>query len=249
MRLAFQSVTVVIMLSHSSVAVNRQVEEHRISVFNADNACFRIIPDTTPTQQDQACQLRYPAYNRKHGHESLGEQSHQHGTNDCSVSSLLIHITSHTVVGMSSLIFPEPSFFAASSFIQRIRIHPPLAGQKWHQDAAPAQISRFAISSEFKKNSCEIGSAKPDVEEWFPIDKTEPILYKTFDRIDGTLQMSIEPDSTDELALMELPLLRLLSRFGKCLYPIWHLVEYHGLRMYGHGCIDAHFGKSPPVTS
>ena len=204
---------------------------------DAYNHWFEVVPAGTPALLEQAYRLRYQVYCREHDFETPDEHPHQRETDEFdsrSIHSLLVNRASGTFAGTVRLILPDQGAPESSFPIQRICSHPLLTDRRLLLTSSAAEISRFAISKEFRKITGEITSPKTGLNAQSPVGKSALIPYITLGLMKATLQMSFEHGITDWFAVMEPPLLRLLSRFGIYFKPIGPLVEYHGLRQPCH---------------
>jgi N-acyl amino acid synthase of PEP-CTERM/exosortase system len=96
-----------------------------------------------------------------------------------------------------------------------------------------AEVSRFAVSKEFRRRHAETRY----VDAGFPDPLSHPAAHErrlmphiTFGLIRGILGICLEHEITLLAAVMEPALLRILSRLGLDFEPMGPLVQYHGLR-------------------
>ncbi len=231
----------VLMYSYPTVEVNRQEGAIQKSLLTSYDTWFRIIPATTPPLLDQAYRLRYQVYCIERNYEKPVKRTNQRETDSYdvrSVHSLLVNRMSGNIAGTVRLILPDPNSPASSFPIQRICSHPLLADPKLHLTASAAEISRFAISKEYRKvphndHLCEVCQTEG------PTDRAQLIPCITLGLFKATLQMSFSLGISDWFAIMEPALLRLLSRFGIYLKPIGPLVDYHGMRQPCHAHVES----------
>jgi N-acyl amino acid synthase of PEP-CTERM/exosortase system len=209
---------------------------------DAYNHWFEVVPAGTPALLEQAYRLRYQVYCREHDFETPDEHPHQRETDefdDSSVHSLLVNRASGTVAGTVRLILPDHRAPESSFPIQRICSHPLLADRRLLLTSTAAEISRFAISKEFRKISNHSTPVESGRHGEISFDRHHLIPSITLGLLKATLQMSFERGITDWFAVMEPPLLRLLARFGIYFKPIGPLVEYHGLRQPCHANVSS----------
>ena len=92
-----------------------------------------------------------------------------------------------------------------------------------------AEVSRFCISKDFRKRQGDWlypQSNEPEDRE----DERRVVPNMTLGLIEGLVQMSLDHNIRYWCAVMERPLLRLLSRLGIHFENIGPLVDYHGRR-------------------
>jgi N-acyl amino acid synthase of PEP-CTERM/exosortase system len=101
--------------------------------------------------------------------------------------------------------------------------------------AATAEVSRFAISNQFRRSRCDGVFADGDIRLRRELEcrGTLPCL--------GLLQevtrQSVARGMTHWLAVMEPKLIRMLAAIGIHFTPVGPLVSHHGLRQPTYGCI------------
>ncbi len=96
-----------------------------------------------------------------------------------------------------------------------------------------AEISRLAVSQEFKKRRGEVGTLagigdRPEV--YFEPDERRVLPHLTVGLFAAIVRMTRDHDITVWYAVMESALQRLLRLFGIRFQPIGPDVDYHGLR-------------------
>ena len=108
---------------------------------------------------------------------------------------------------------------------------------------ALAEISRFAVSKEFKRRVGEARSLSgigPTTDAYVAVqDGARLMPHLTLGLFAAIVQMSARSRITHWYAVMEPALLRLLTRFGINFLPIGEMVDYHGVRQPCFGEIDA----------
>ncbi len=96
-----------------------------------------------------------------------------------------------------------------------------------------AEISRFAVSKEFKRRRGEAGTlagVNPEPEIYFEPDERRLLPHLSVGLFAGILRMARQEDISHCYAVMEPALLRLLRLFGVRFTTIGPDVDYHGLR-------------------
>ncbi len=96
-----------------------------------------------------------------------------------------------------------------------------------------AEISRFAVSREFKRRRGEqktLAGIAPNPEVYFEPDERRMLPHMTVGLFAGIVRMTRAHGITHWYAVMEPALLRLLRLFGIRFTPIGPDVDYHGLR-------------------
>jgi N-acyl amino acid synthase of PEP-CTERM/exosortase system len=106
-----------------------------------------------------------------------------------------------------------------------------------------AEISRFAVSKEFKRRLGEAGTvagvaADPNEDQKTDTGNRRVLPHLVLGLFAAIVKMSAEEKITHWYAVMDRSLLRLLSRFGIEFIPIGGLVDYHGLRQPCYGSVD-----------
>lgn len=97
-----------------------------------------------------------------------------------------------------------------------------------------AEISRFAVSKEFKRRLGEAGTIAgvgPDIQSYFNTQSDQRLIpHITIGLFAALLRMGIQHDVQYVYAVMEPSLIRLLTRLGVEFGKIGGLVDYHGKR-------------------
>ena len=106
-----------------------------------------------------------------------------------------------------------------------------------------AEISRFAVSKDFKRRVGEAGTIAgigPDPDRYFEQDPTgrRVIPHLILGLFTAIVRNSVEYNINYWYAVMDVSLLRLLGRFGIEFLPLGGLVDYHGLRQPCIGSVN-----------
>lgn len=200
------------------------------------NRYFDVVPATTRELLDEALRLRYQVYCVEHAFENPRE--HPDGReidkyDDRSVHSVLIHKPTGSVVGTVRLILPGDEPLP----ITEVCHDPRLKDLSLFPPATTAEISRFAISKNFRRRADDKrGVDAALVDQTVIADSTNRrvIPHMALGLIKAVGQMSIRYGMTNLCAVMEPPLLRLLLRLGIRFDPLGPPIDYHGKRQPCH---------------
>jgi N-acyl amino acid synthase of PEP-CTERM/exosortase system len=204
------------------------------------NHWFTTISATTPTLLEQAYQLRYQVYCKENNFENPDEHPWGYEMDEFdsrSVHTLLLDRPSGSVAGTVRLILPHHVAFEKSYPIQRVCNYHLLSDRNHFLVTRSAEISRFAVSKEFRRKAQELSPS--DRHNKVLIDRRTIMPFITLGLMKGIMRMSVENGITDLFAVMEPALLRLLSHFGIYFRPIGPLVDYHGVRQPCHADIES----------
>src|SRR3974377_545807 len=175
---------------------------------------FAVVRATTPELLRMAYRLRYQVYCVENPFENPEEQIDQCETDkyddDRSVHTLLVHRRTGEVAGASRVILPHKSDPLP---IATLLHGADLRGFAEFPIARTAEISRFAISKQFRRR-CGEGR----------------MPFITLGLMKGVFDICRDHEISHLAVVMEPPLIRILRRFGLDFMPIGGLVEHHGLR-------------------
>ena len=213
-----------------------------VSLKGAYNQRFNVIPARNRDQLAQVHRLRYQVYCIENNFEdpNIHPNGIEQDVYDArSVHSLLIDRRSGAVAGTVRLILP--TLKTEQNFpIQGVCNSPLLAEAQTADKGRAAEISRFCISKEFRQQiriSQAGDSATTDLQD-SAVDNNLLMPCITLGLMKAIVQMSAEHGITNWFAVMEQPLLRLLTRFGIYFKPIGAIVEYHGKRQPCHQNVE-----------
>ena len=191
----------------------------------------------TPALVRTAQAIRYQVYCLERGFE---DPSRQDRGLECdaldarSVHSLLLHRPTADAIGTVRLILPQAgAALPAEALLAASGIR---AGDLMPL-ASTAEVSRFAISNQFRRSRCDGVFADGDIRLRRELEcrGTLPCL--------GLLQevtrQSLARGITHWMAVMEPKLIRMLAAIGIHFTPVGPLVSHHGLRQPSYGCIAA----------
>jgi N-acyl amino acid synthase of PEP-CTERM/exosortase system len=202
-----------------------------LSLLDAYNHWYAIIPAETNELLDQVYKLRYQVYCCENNFEAADAFMDRREIDeyDCrSVHSLLMDRSNNSVAGTVRIILPDVKKLDNCLPIQQFCSHKLILDRKIPLSTT-AEVSRFAVSKTFRNSSPENND-----HATYPVDRQALAPYITLGLIRGLIQMSLEHGITDWFAVMEPSLLRLLARFGIYFKPIGSLIDYHGMRQPSH---------------
>lgn len=223
--------------------VAEQDHDIRMSLLEIYNAFFEVVPATTPETLEMAHRLRYQVYCVENDFEASEDNP---GGLEIDVydrrssQSILIHRATGKVAGTVRLILPDDDgakglpAVTSSGGLQDLGSHllPP---------QATAEISRFAISKEFRRR-VEDGRwpAVNDSADCAEAARTSRrvLPHMTLGLMQAIVQMSVDNNVTHWCANVETPLLRLLKRMGIQFNPVGCLVNFHGWRQPVYGSVS-----------
>lgn len=182
--------------------------------------------------RDEAFRLRYQVYCVENPFEDPADNPEGlecDVLDESSVHCLLRHKRSRAMAGAVRLVLPNQDDLAHSFALQEVCKDPLIADPERFPVAKMAEVSRFCISKDFRKRQGDWlypQSVEPEDRK----DERRVIPNMTLGLIEGLVRMSLENGIFYWCAVMERPLLRLLSRLGIHFDNIGPLVDYHGRR-------------------
>ena len=227
----------------------------RYGVITMSNLCeifnkyFDVITDDKPWVVDEAFKLRYQVYCVEQGFENSSHFKGEMEFDDFdyrSVHGIVRHLSSGVTAATVRLVLPdrdnpEVPFPIEKHCSDSLSLAPLLfKGIPRH---SIAEISRFAVSRNFKRRLGEAGSVAgigADHERYEKQDLRgkRVIPHLILGLFVAIVKMSAERHINYWYAVMDVSLLRLLSRFGINFVPIGGLVDYHGMRQPCFGNVD-----------
>jgi N-acyl amino acid synthase of PEP-CTERM/exosortase system len=210
---------------------------------------FDVITDDKSWVVDEAFKLRYQVYCVEQGFEDSSQFKDQREFDnfDCRSAHGIVRDPSSGITAATvRLVLPDrnnpetpfpieqhcgDSLKLVSSLLNGVPRH------------SIAEISRFAVSKDFKHRLGEAGLVAgigPDQEKYVKQDPSgrRVIPHLILGLFVAIVRMSAEHNITHWYAVMDVSLLRLLRRFGINFVPIGDLVDYHGLRQPCFGSVD-----------
>ena len=210
---------------------------------------FDVVTDSRAWVVDEALKLRYQVYCVEAGFENaaLFKDKREFDDFDCrSVHGIVRHTSSGVTAATVRLVLPERDhpevpFPVEKHCSDSLKfVAPLLKGVSRH---SIAEISRFAVSKDFKRRLGEAASVAgigPDHGKYVrqgPSGK-RVIPHLIVGLFVAIVKLSAEHHITHWYAVMDVSLLRLLNRFGINFMLIGEPIDYHGLRQPCFGSID-----------
>jgi N-acyl amino acid synthase of PEP-CTERM/exosortase system len=186
---------------------------------------FQLLSANTKDLIEQAFALRYQVYCLERQFEDAdqrqdGLESDEYDRH--AVHSLLLHRPQDAVIGTARLILPQarPHSLPIQQLLKKNGLNP----RDYFPNESVAEISRFAISKDFRRRNADIGpsgmAGRRDRHGNLPC----------LGMIQMLLRQSAELGVEYWGAVMEPQLLRMLAMMGIRFHPVGPLVSYHGLR-------------------
>jgi N-acyl amino acid synthase of PEP-CTERM/exosortase system len=213
------------------------------------NLYFDVITDDELGVLDEALRLRYQVYCVEHDFEDSShfKDGMESDDYDCrSVHGIVCHRSSGVTAATVRLVLPDMDnpevHFPIEKNCSDSLVSAPLL-LKGIPRQSIAEISRFAVSKNFKRRLGEAGSVAgigPDHEKYVKQDPSgkRVIPHLIVGLFVAIVKLSAEHHITHWYAVMDVSLLRLLNRFGINFMSIGAPVDYHGLRQPCFGRID-----------
>jgi len=210
------------------------------------NGYFSIVPAKSKHQIAISQKLRYQVYcqenkliDKQGSPDGLEFDEYDYRSEHC----LLMYRPSNTFIGTVRLILADPQHSNLPYPIEKFDILRRTSRDKmWKPPRTKlAEISRFAVSKQFKRRGSEslfphgITESLNEID-WHTIKRWYPHI--TLGLFQAILHMSRQHGVEYWYAIMEPSLIRLLSRTGIKFTPVGPLVEYHGLRQPCIGVVE-----------
>src|SRR5579863_2900281 len=219
-----------------------QAAQQEGSLTNLYDRYFEVVPADTADRLDAAYRLRYQVYCVENPFENADE--HPDGRevdpfDERSVHSLLIHKPTGAVAGTVRLVLPQAG---KELPITHSCDHPTLRDPSVLPPGTTAEISRFAVSKQFRRRATDKVVADYGYVErpTAPVEFDRRVMpHITLGLMKAITQMSWERGITHWTAVMEPALLRLIGRLGLEFTPLGPLVSYHGQRQPCYGDANA----------
>ena len=193
---------------------------------NRFNAYFELVSANTRALMEAAFALRYQVYCIERKFEDPAEQRGGLETDQFdrhAVHSLLFHRSCDEAIGTARLILPEAR--PNSLPIQQLLKNHGLNAADYFPSEVTAEISRFAVSKEFRRR--DFGPEAPLSAE---AERERRSYLTCLGLVQILLRQSIDLGVEYWGAVMEPQLLRWLAMLGICFEPIGPMVSHHGLR-------------------
>ena len=203
------------------------------------NSYFDVVTDNEPGVLDEALRLRYQVYCVEHDYEDSSrckDEKESDDYDDRSVHGIVRHLSSGVTAATVRLVLhdtdnPDAPFPIEKNCSDSLSLDPSLL--KGIPRRSIAEISRFAVSRDFKRRLGEANSPAgigPDHEKYiaqYPSGK-RVIPHLILGLFVAIVRLSAQHHITHWYAVMDVSLLRLLNRFGINFMPIGGQVDYHG---------------------
>jgi N-acyl amino acid synthase of PEP-CTERM/exosortase system len=195
-----------------------------VSVVNRFNTYFELMSANTRELIETAFALRYQVYCLERQFEDPAEQAGKRESDEHdrhAVHSLIIHRPQAAAIGTARLILPQarPNSLPIQQLLRKNGLNP----TEYFPNGSAAEISRFAISKVFRRQSF---GASPSSEGKRDRLSNLPLLGLTQILLRQSIELGVEYWG----AVMEPQLLRMLALMGIRFQPVGPLVSYHGLR-------------------
>jgi N-acyl amino acid synthase of PEP-CTERM/exosortase system len=205
------------------------------SIFEVYRSTFEALPADTPELLEAAQRLRYRVYCVENPFLPIADnpgERERDAYDSHSIQAVLIHRATGSIAGTIRLVLPRPGCVEGSLPIHAVCDHPLL--RRPEVMAKTAEISRFAISKEFRRRAGDglygkFLDPQQAHDEWRRI-----IPHLSLGLMSAALQLGTQLGMDHACAVMEPSLLRLLSRFGLHFAPLGPVVDYHGQRQPCH---------------
>lgn len=209
-----------------------------VDIFAAFNQYFELVHADSEELRAHVYRLRFQVYVLETGFERADDcqQSQESDVYDRrSDHFLLRHRRTGIYAATTRLILPEPSDPCADFPIENhCELYPAerVVGIDTRQHLG--EISRFAVSKDFKKRLGEarsIAGVAENVEMYFEDAERRVLPHLSLGLLAAVIRMVCMHDIRHTYAVMEPALIRLLGRFGVISRQIGSQVDYHGLRI------------------
>lgn len=186
---------------------------------------YEVTPAACSKSVAEVSSLRYQVYCLERGFEdpSASPQGLEQDAFDArSLHCLLRHRETRVALGTGRLILPDPARPRASWPIQQVCHDPRILDERVLPLAQTAEVSRFCLSTEARRQVRDLQRDAGDDERVAP--------FALLGIVRGLLALSLQRGITHWAMVGEPRLLRLLGRLGLHFEPLGPLVEYHGQR-------------------
>lgn len=224
---------------------------------------FEVLTDRdAPEVVDEAQKLRYQVYCTETGFEDalqFPDEKETDSYDNRSVHSIIRHRQTRIIAATVRLVLPNASDLDQPYPIEKHCAESfKIAGMDRNDlpRKSLAEISRFGVSKDFKRRLGEAGTLSGvgvDPDEYTKVrsNSIRLIPHLSLGLFAAIVRMSAENNITHWYAVMEPPLLRLLTRFGISFIPIGGVVDYHGQRQpvynSAHDVMDGIWKVRPDV--
>lgn len=204
---------------------------------------FEMIPANDDALRKEVYKLRYQVYCLETGFEKeedcvteYDQKNQKVGLEtdafDARSSHFLVkHRRSNLYAATVRLVLPDNEPYIPYPIETHCKLSHPITDSKIRRHVA--EISRLAVSKNFKKRTGEAGTTtgiSPNFEAQLEPDERRIFPHITISLFAAIVKMTRERDITHWYAVMEPTLLRLLKRFGIHFSEIGPKINYHGMR-------------------
>jgi len=197
------------------------------------NNYFRTQPADTPERLREALALRYQVYCLERKFENASEHEDRLESDefdDQAVHALIIHRPTSEAIGTTRLILPSHT---RELPIHRLLRENGLRAQDHFPMGRSAEVSRFAISNQFRRRVGDNGFATGDI----PPDRERRSNLPRLGLIQELVRQSRAHGITHWAAVMDPKLLRMLATMGIHFDPAGPLISHHGVRQPSYCCV------------
>ena len=215
---------------------------------------FEIVRADTPALLDRVFEIRYQVYCVENPFEdpaqNLGGRE-MDADDDRAAHVLLVHRKTGEAAGTARVIFPDPTQRRPLP-VEHVLDRPGQSLFSRLPVATTGEISRFAVPKVFRRRRGEdrYADVETNARPRAPVLAEQRIMpFITFGLLRGIVGICLQNGLSHITAVMEPPLIRLLSRFGLDFAPIGGIVEYHGLRQPCVASIDDLINRAQEESS
>ena len=210
-----------------------QPSRHGASLAEAYQEMFQGVLADTPQLRSEVHRLRFQVYCLERNFEDPARNPgglERDEYDNHAAHALLMHRASGLFVGTVRMILHKPGAREGSLPFHKLCREPRLRDPSFLPFETMAEFSRFAISKQFRSRAGDDAYGRAYSPEELANDARRVVPHITLGLMTMALQIAIARGIDCVCAVMEPPLLRLLSRFGIFFNPVGPLVEHHGLR-------------------
>jgi N-acyl amino acid synthase of PEP-CTERM/exosortase system len=209
-----------------------ETDSHDAALVDVYNSIFEAVPANTVALRDECFRLRYQVYCVENHFLSAadrpdGRETDQHDRR--SLHGLLRFRRNGASIGTVRVVLPESGPGAVPLPMYRVCQETGTAAQLPPM-AKTAEISRFAISKQFRQRAGDDLYGRVYRPEELAHDERRVIPHMTLGLIGLAVRLSQGSGVEHVCAIMEPALIRLLSRVGIHWHEVGPRVDYHGLR-------------------
>jgi len=198
---------------------------------------FDVVACTTPERIRESMRLRYQVYCVETGFLPAADNPgdlERDPSDDHSISSLLIHKSTGMVAGTVRLILPQPkrphfglpAYQVSDRLVRMSDVELPRE--------RTAEISRFAISKEFRRRASDTLYASHTDPADYNAAQARILPSITIGLMQAIVRMTRESGMTHVVSVTEPALSRLLFQMGIVFSATGEKVDYHGARLPGY---------------